>query len=479
MNDDHPRFESTARPQAHRARAGAQASASARAARRLWWPLLIVSLLTACGGGDSGGGAIAAPATPTPLPPAPSGNLDSAFGDGGKVTTDFNGRDDQAYAVAIQSDGKLVVAGYAGSAGSRDDFALARYDETGALDPSFGSGGRLTTAISAQTDIATALAVQPDRKLVAAGYADNGTNDFALVRYDEAGGIDTSFGGNGVVTTDFNGGPDVGAALALDVDDTLQAVNRIVMAGYSHNGSGGGNFDFAVASYDANGAPDAAFAGGRVTTDFGGDFDAATSVAIQADGKIVAAGVARIAGDTDFALARYLANGDLDTSFGAGGKLTTDIDASFDTINAIAVQADRKIVAAGSASLSGGQTVMVLVRYEENGDLDTGFGNGGKVITDIGGVYDSISTVRVLADDKIVVAGTSVGSVSADLAIVRYHANGTIDTDFGTDGVAVFDFNGAEEAATALGIQADGKIAAAGFIIDPAREDFLLVRVHP
>lgn len=481
MNNVHHCTKSAARlPLAHRCRV--ESSLKSVVSHERWWALAMLGLLTACGGGgDSTGVPVATPAA-QPLPPPPRGSLDLGFGVGGKVVTDFSSDGDQAYALVVQPDGKIVIAGYADTGSGREDFALVRYNGNGELDPSFGSGGRVTASLSPQTDIATALAMQPDGKLVAAGYARATATqyDFALVRYDESGQRDPGFGNNGHVMTDFNGGSDTATALAVEIDRALQTVNNIVVAGYSADTAG--NFDFAVARYHADGGLDTGFAGGKVTTDFDGDFDSAAAVAIQPDRKIIVAGVASIAGQADFALARYDENGDLDPGFGNGGKLTTDIDRSFDVPSALVLQADGKILVAGHAALTGGQGVMVLVRYQQNGDLDPSFGSGGIVTTVVGGVYDSISSLSVLAGGDIVAAGSSFGSVNDDIVILRYGSNGALDTGFGESGSAVFDFNDAEEGATAIGVQADGKIVVAGWIADPTaatQDDIVVIRVHP
>jgi len=215
------------------------------------------------------------------------------------VTTDFGGSD-YGFSVALQPDGKIVVAGYAGG-----DFALARYNSDGALDTSFGSGGKVTTDFggSYHPD-GFSVALQPDGKIVVAGYAGG---DFALARYNSDGALDTSFGSGGKVTTDF-GGSDAGYSVALQPD------GKIVVAGYA-------GLDFALARYNSDGALDTSFGtGGKVTTDFSGGRDVGYSVALQPDGKIVVAGYAGV----DFALARYNSDGALDTSFGSGGKVTTD-----------------------------------------------------------------------------------------------------------------------------------------------------------
>jgi uncharacterized delta-60 repeat protein len=179
--------------------------------------------------------------------------------------------------------------------------------------------------------------------------------DFALARYTSNGTLDATFGAGGTVTTDFAGGGDIGRSVAVQSDGKIVAAGRAVISG---------NSDFALARYTSNGTLDAGFGtGGTVTTDFAGSVDQAFSVALQKNGNIVAAGLALINGNSDFALARYTSNGTLDASFGTGGTVTTDFAGSGDQAFSVAVQRDGKIVAAGQAVVNGGLD-FALARYE-------------------------------------------------------------------------------------------------------------------
>ena len=221
--------------------------------------------------------------------PLPPGDLDVSFSGDGKQTTDFGGSD-AATAVAVQADGKILVAG-----SSDGNFALARYGADGAPDPSFSGDGLVTTDLGGP-DTAQDVAIQADGKIVVAG---SSGGNFALARYTAAGGLDTSFSGDGLQTTDF--GAAAGATAVA-----IQGDGRIVVGG----ASGG---DFALARYDAQGALDTSFSGdGKQTTDFGGS-DSANDVAIAANGAIVAAGTHAFGGAANFAVARYTPGGALDT----------------------------------------------------------------------------------------------------------------------------------------------------------------------
>ena len=386
------------------------------------------------------------------------GSLDTSFGTGGKQTTDFGGGPDIGQGSVVQPDGKIVVVGHASG-----DFALARYNADGSLDTSFGDGGKQTTDIAGGYDQGRALAVQPDGKIVVAGYTDAGGGDFALARYNADGSLDTSFGDGGKQTTDFGDLDNQGNALALQPD------GKIVVAGST---SGEGGYDFALARYNADGSLDTTFGdGGKQTTDFAGLDNQGNALALQPDGKIVVAGHACVFG-CDFALARYNADGSLDTTFGDGGKQTTDFGDSYDQGHAVAVQPDGKIVVAGFTDIGGGD--FALARYNADGSLDMSFGDGGKQTTDFGG--DEFADAEALdPDDKIVAAGYACLS-SCDFVLTRYNADGSLDTTFGDGGKQTTDF-GSDEFGSALAVQSDGKMIVAGYA-DAGGGDFALARYN-
>ena len=310
---------------------------------------------------------------------AVDGDLDPTFGTDGKVLTDFDHSTDIANAVAIQADGKLVVVGttYRDNDFSGEDFAVARYNPDGALDKTFGVGGKVQTDFPGLAAVASSVVVQPDGKIVVAGGAFplfTFLGDFKVVRYNSNGSLDTSFGDGGIVTTTFPEG-----SYAFDV--ALQTDGKIIAAGtvfVAFDPGESSDTDFALARYNPDGTPDATFGnGGQVSTDFLGLEDDAFSVLIQPDGKIVAVGSANDpATFYDFAAVRYLSNGTLDTTFGVAGKVHTDFgDQNFDRARSAALQPDGRIVAAGFAiSQNGGVQNFAVARYNSSGVLDTSFG---------------------------------------------------------------------------------------------------------
>jgi len=336
------------------------------------------------------------------------GSLDSSFGTGGKVTTAIGG-DGSGYAVAIDGSGKIVVAGWSHN-GSNYDVAVVRYLSNGSLDLSFDGDGKVTTAIGSGDDRSYAVAIDDHGKIVVAGQSHNGSNDdIAVVRYLSDGSLDTSFGTGGKVTTDIGSAADYGYAVAIDNS------GKIVVAGLSHNRS---NYDFAVVRYNSDGSLDLSFdSDGMVTTDIGSD-DEGYAVAIDDSGKIVVAGQSRNGSSEDFAVVRYLSDGSLDLSFDSDGKVTTAIGTGHDYGRAVAIDGSGKIVVAG---FSGSNRDFAVVRYNSDGSLDLSFGTGGKVTTAIGSGNDYGRAVAIDDSGKIVVAGHSQNNDgNYDFAVVRY-----------------------------------------------------------
>ena len=214
---------------------------------------------------------------------------------------------------------------------------------------------------------------------------------------------------------------------------------------------------------------------GKVTTAIGSGLDAATSIALQSDGKIVVAGQSVIGGNDDFAVVRYNTDGSLDTSFGTDGKVTTAIGAGSDAASSIALQSDGKIVVAGY-SVIGGIKNFAVVRYNTNGSLDTSFGTGGKVTTAIGNGGDIAYSIALQSDGKIVVAGYSLIAEFGDFSVVRYNTNGSLDTSFGTGGKVTTAIGAGNDFANSMALQSDGKIVVVGYYDNGDNLDFVVVR---
>jgi uncharacterized delta-60 repeat protein len=347
------------------------------------------------------------------------GSLDATFGTGGKVTTEFGGRVNSAYAVEIQGDGKIVAAGAVASDGpTGGDIALARYNADGSLDTSFGIGGKVVTDFNLTHEWASGLAIQPDGKLVVVGSTrpfgpfSRNLPEFALARYNPNGSLDTSFDGDGKVSTRFTPGwADQGYGIALAPD------GKIVVAGWAlpDGASGPGAID--VARYNTDGSLDATFDGdGRVVSAPGAD-NGAFAVVVQPDRRIVVAGFVEF----DLALVRYNAGGRLDSTFGLEGVARSSLG-RFATAQDLVRQSDGKLVAAGSVS-GPGDIEFAVARFKRSGEHDESF-HGGAITTDFG-AWDHAQAVALQADGKIVAGGFSEadndGTITAeDFALARY-----------------------------------------------------------
>lgn len=417
-----------------------------------------------------------------------AGALDPTFGTGGLVVTDLGSTSDHAYDMVIQSDGKIVTAGDTVRSSTGQDFALVRYNTNGTLDTSFGINGRAVTDFKGAGDVAKTMAQQSDGKLVVAGYARGASGDleFALARHNANGTLDTSFGSKGKVITTISRDNDVIEAMAIQAD------GKIVVAGWTEKFLSGGTGNFVVARYNTNGSLDTTFGtGGKVVTDFAGGQDHAEGVAIQTNGKITVVGKA---GNSGFGLAQYNPNGSLDLSFGNQGKVTTAFGNGDNRgwAHDVVIQTDGRIVVAGdynyfppgitSYVLNG----MAVARYDINGAPDQGFGTSGAVTIAPDGKDLSGQSLAIQANGKILVAGWYYGY--PDFALARLSGvDGSVDTTFGTGGLVTTDFGAtfgvtnSSDIANAVAIQADGKVVVAGSFANPSNNnvDIALARYLP
>ena len=401
-----------------------------------------------------------------------NGSLDSTFGTGGIVTTAIGNTDDEGYSVAVQNNGKIVVTGIS-SNGSDYDFAVVRYNSDGNLDNTFGSGGKVTTAVGSNDDVGQSVAIQGDNKIVVAGYSYNGAdNDFALVRYNTNGSLDTAFSNNSKIILDLKGADDAASSVVIGGD------GKIVVAGTGNNGY---KNDFVLVQYNGNGSLDNTFGlFGRETTPIASGATG-SSLTIQSDGKILVGGRSFNGSDNDFALVRYKVDGNLDNTFGYTGIVTTAIGNDADYGNSVAIQTDGKIVVAGYSNILSNNIFaddFALIRLNNNGLLDNTFGIGGKVTSAIGSVGAVGKSVAIQTDGKIVVAGISFNSPTGDFALIRYNTNGTLDNTFGTGGKVVTPIGNANSGANSIAIQSDDKIVVAGFNFTGNNYDFAAIRYN-
>ena len=394
---------------------------------------------------------------------AAQGDLDPTFGTGGTVITAVVPGHDRINGVALQADGKVVVAGQAKKSPGQNAWraVVARYNIGGTLDTSFDGDGMVITTFGPFDDAFQAdVLIQPDGKIIVGGRAEvSGVGyDFGLMRFNTNGSLDTSFDGDGKATTNITGTRSSDIkALALQSDGKIVAAGTANVAGQT---------DWAVARYSANGSLDTSFDGdGKLTIAIGAGnaYDEPRAVAVQPDGKIVVAGFTVTSGnDLAIALVRYNADGSLDGTFGIGGIVTTNLGASSESASGLALQPDGKIVVAGSSG-----SAFLLARYDTGGILDTTFGTGGIVTTPGGGA----TSLAIQADGKFLVAGSAGGN----FALVRYNTGGSLDMTFGIAGISTADF-GVSSLARGLAIQGDNKIVLAGDTTSAGSRDFALAR---
>ena len=392
---------------------------------------------------------------------AAAGDLDTSFGVGGRVVTDvsdYTGESGQD--VALQRDGKILVAGYAvRSSDGTSDFVVLRYNSDGSLDTSFGVDGKVLTDFGNANNLAHAIALQLDGRIIVAGRAyTSGVSNFAVARYDVNGNLDPSFGIQGKTTINFKGKGNK-ALFSWVKDIAIQFDGRIVLAGEADAKLG-------LARVNTDGSIDPQFGvNGKTIVDLsggGGGGSSAYTVAIQivdSEERIVTAGYAAPRrGSIDFGLARFKADGTLDNSFDGDGKVITDFAGGEDSAKGIVIDASNRIVVAGTC----GGINFALARYNTNGTLDSTLDGDGKLNTDFFGSLDQGESVAIQPDGKIVVAGVARTPSTNDFALTRYNSDGTLDSSFGNNGKLTTNFSGQGSHAYALAMQSDNKIVLAG-----------------
>ena len=424
----------------------------------------------------------AIPALATP------GALDPTFGNGGIVTTNA-GNGSWSTQIAIQSDGKIVAAGKDGG-GSNSQFLVARYNGDGSLDTTFGPNhdGIYILGNGIDKSEARAVAIQSDGKILAAGYQGA---DYMVVRLNPDGSLDPTWGGTGIVITDISGQDSARSVIPL-------ASGKVLVSGWSVGATTGQ--DFSIVRYRPDGSLDLPFGGtgtGTATTDFGGN-DQARGMVVQSNGSIVVGGYSKTGTGTDavydFALVRYLRGGRVDTTYGpnGNGEVLTNLNATAgmtNVIRAVVIQPDGKVVAGGYVGVGGGLSApagsaldvddgrppsapaapadWAIARYKMNGSLDPTFGTSGPgyTITDLGS-SDHCRGLAMTAAGQFVTAGntSNASGDNDDFAIARYNHDGSLDTSFGitAPGWTQTEIGGTADGARDVKIDANGNYVADG-----------------
>jgi len=390
---------------------------------------------------------------------AAGSHLDFSFSGNGKVTTSFGGSsDDQGRAIAIQANGKILVAGSTKMTNGFD-FAVVRYNADGTLDTNFSGNGRVTTDFFGSNDQANSLVIQLDGKIIVAGLASSVTalNNFGVARYNADGSLDTTFSSNGKVIYNFSGNNDYANGVALQAD------GKIIVVGVVDNSWG-------IARLNSDGSLDTSFnSSGHKTINFAGAA-APYGVVVQPNGKILISGYSFDAsGVSKFTTVRLNADGSLDTTYG-GGSISIGFGGGGNQGRSIALMADGRIVQAGYVTINNVQHCGV-VRYFANGQLDTSFGNGGKAIGPTGPCFDA-----GLENGHVITTGCNLDGTK--IQVSNFGTDGTPDPAFGTGGVVRTSFQ-----ATACG---NGVAISAGKIITTGRSgasqlanNIVLARYNP
>lgn len=439
----------------------------------------------------------------TAIPLQTPGNFDPLFAGGlGKIASlSFTIGNDRAYAVALQPDGKIVLAGECPAVGGGSDFCLARLNSDGSLDASFTgpvgvASGKFLLPMGSENDAARAVALQPDGKIIVAGSCHNGVNsDFCIARLNANGSRDSSFGGpggagNGLFLLPIGSNEDRATAV------TLQSDGKILLAGYCYNIS---NNDFCAARLNTDGTLDSTFVGpagngvGKFLFSVGTKDDYASAMVLQGDGRILLAGNCVDSGNlSQFCVARLNPDGTLDTTFdGPGaspgnGKFLLSIGLSDNVATAVVLQPDGNIVLAGFCTV--GLADFCAARLlPGNGALDASFvgpaGTGdGRFTFPMGAAQDFALGVALQSDGKLVLVGNCLQSGFAYFCAARLNGDGSLDTTFdgpssAANGKMLLSIGTANDRAYAVAIQPDGKIVVAGFCGDGFNDDFCIARL--
>lgn len=392
--------------------------------------------------------------------------LDPSFNFNGKVINQ-SANEEIANAVAVQSDGKIVVAGSVSKTATFSRFILLRYNTDGSIDTNFGIDGRVETTISGTEDVINSILIQSDGKIVVGGtsWSDDTRYDYVIARYNSNGTLDNTFGNNGVVVFDVNGDDEKVNSIAIQDD------GKIIAGGF-------GVYNFMLLRLKADGSIDSTFGfNGVGFTDMKNGSDRIRALAIQSDGKIVAAGVSD-AQNTDMSVVRYKTDGFPDSTFGTNGIVVNNQPNGAEQAYSVAVQSDGKIISLGTQDLNG-KLGVYLIRYTANGTLDADYGVNGIVRVSFSDNEEAFSSV-LQSDGKLVVAGYSYISSdqSKDFLLLRFNQNGTLDDTFGSGGRINTDFlNNDDDIAFGIARQTDGKLVAAGFT--QGIPDIAIARYYP
>ena len=357
------------------------------------------------------------------------GTLDSTFGGDGTVKTNIAIGGAFAFSAVLQADEKIVLEGHTLL---KDKLIIARLKTDGSLDSSFGLNGAAVYDSLRYNESHNALALQTDGKIVLA--TNRGSVDFAVIRFLQNGTLDSSFGSNGRAAIKLEG-DNTSSAVAIQPDGKIVVAGSAIVNNYWHG--------FALARYNANGTIDSSFGSNGISRELTGDCDGfGKAVAIQPDGKIVLAGYTSCVSNPHPVILRYNSHGHLDSSFSGTGKIVANLDYALGY--AVAIQKDGKIVVGGDINIYGNEGL--LLRYLQNGELDSSFGTNGETHSLIGNNYNNrFESFALQVNGAIVVLATSAdGFRPHDFGLIRFLPGGQVDLSFGTNGTVLTDIQNAK-----------------------------------
>jgi len=377
--------------------------------------------------------------------------------------------DDYGRSVTVQPDGKILVAGYS-SNGSNNDFSLIRLNADGSLDSGFDGDGKALIPVGSSADNGRSVTLQPDGKILVAGYSSNGSNnDFSLIRLNADGSLDSGFDGDGKALIPVASGDDNGQSVIVQPD------GKILVAGYSIGSNG---YNFSLVRLNADGSLDSGFDGdGTALIPGGSGTDDGQSITLQPDGKILVASSSFNGSYTDFSLIRLNADGSLDSGFDGDGKAVIPVGNGDDYGYSVTLQPDGKILVAGNGSNGHDFSLM---RLNADGSLDTSFDGDGTALIPVGSSTDNGYSLALQPGGKILVAGSSYnGSNGYDFSLVRLHTYGSLDTSFSDDGKALIPVGSGNDIGRSVTLQSDGKILVAGYSDNGSNGyDFSVIRLN-
>lgn len=395
-----------------------------------------------------------------------NGSLDATFDGDGKYIYNLPSSADRANAVALQTDGKIIAAGYTfkfSAAGGfpQRDFAVVRYDINGMLDPGFGTGGIVKTDIGSSTsDEASAILIQPDGKIIVAG---NGGVGYAVARYNTNGTPDNTFDGDGKIS--FSAG-------SLS-DIALTSTGQIIV---SYRGSSGGNDNVGVIRFNTNGSFDNSFGSGGLGLYTSNDTDESFDMVLRSDGKIVLSGIFNGQGG----VLQFTANGIIDGSFGSSGLVTFTIAGYTPNFTEVTTDANGNILVGGNVYTPSG-TTLALARITPAGALDGTFGSGGKVNTNLTPSTEETIISLFPQTDGTIIAGGNLRQSPDDrnFFVIRYTASGAIDGTFNNNtGLFTKDLNIGSLDYINQYVQSGNALYGAGYMRTEKQDDVLILAVN-